>query len=105
MARSSWPRGCVCWPSAGASITTPSGHTRRWGTDHPRRLHGYPSFSGAWKSGKQRTLPTFLHPRLLRRVISFIRRATLTIALVQNIGQATGSKRLCSRHCLPSARP
>ena len=28
-----------------------------------------PSFSGAWKSGKQRTLSTFPHPRLRRRVI------------------------------------
>ncbi len=42
---------------------------------------------GAWKSGKQRTLPTFPHPRL-RRVISITRRVTLTIQLAQKIGQS-----------------
>src|SRR6185312_9695976 len=44
----------------------------------------------AWKSGKQTTLPTFPHRLLLRRAdISLSRCATLTISLVQNIGQAT----------------
>ena len=27
-------RNCACWPDAGASTTTPSGHTPRWVTDH-----------------------------------------------------------------------
>ncbi len=46
------------------------------------------SFPGAWKSGTQRTLPTFPHSRLLRRVISFYRRAKLTMPLVQKIGHS-----------------
>jgi putative transposase len=47
-----------------------------------------PNFSGVWKSEKQKALPTFPYPRLRRRVLSFTRRATLTITLIQNIGQA-----------------
>jgi putative transposase len=32
-------KSCGCWPNAGASTTTPSGHTLRWAIDrrHPRR--------------------------------------------------------------------
>ena len=46
------------------------------------------SFPWVWKSGKQRTLPTFTHPRLRRRSISITRYATLTISLVQKIEQS-----------------
>lgn len=45
---------------------------------------------GAWKSGKQTTLPTFPHPRLRRDRLTS-RCATLTISLVQITGQATTS--------------
>jgi YD repeat-containing protein len=45
---------------------------------------------GAWTSGKQGALPTFPHPRLLRRaVIQLFRCATLTLTLVQNTGQSS----------------
>src|ERR1035438_3344184 len=44
------------------------------------------SAPGAWKSGKKRTLPTFQHPRLLRRVISITRRATLTLCWYKTSG-------------------
>ena len=47
------------------------------------------STPGTWKSGKQRLLSTFPRPRLQRRVISITRCATLTISLVQKIGQAS----------------
>ena len=43
--------------------------------------------SGAWRSGKRYALPTFPHPRLRRRVDYQSRCATLTIQLVQKIGQ------------------
>src|SRR5579885_380848 len=47
------------------------------------------SLPAAWKNGKQRTLSTFPHRRLLRRADSYLsRRATLTISLVQIAGQA-----------------
>jgi hypothetical protein len=45
--------------------------------------------NGVWKSGKQRTLPTFPHPQLRRAEIYLSRCATLTISLVQKIGQAS----------------
>ena len=51
---------------------------------------------GAWESGKQRTLPTFPHPRLLRRDEPEPRCATLTIKLVQKIGQAISSPPISS---------
>jgi hypothetical protein len=45
---------------------------------------------GVWKSGKQRSLPTFPHPRLRRRAdIDLSRCATLTTSLVQKIGQTS----------------
>ena len=51
---------------------------------------------GAWKSGKQRTLPTFPHPRL-RRDNYYARCATLTLELVQNIGQTKSSSLSCRK--------
>src|ERR1700690_448294 len=52
------------------------------------------SFTGVWKSGKQRTLPTFPHPLLRRRADIYLsRRATLTLNLVQINGQSTEADR------------
>jgi len=45
-----------------------------------------------WRSGKLGTLPTSPHPRL-RRDINKTRCATLTIQLVQNIGQTISRRR------------
>jgi putative transposase len=33
-------RNCACWLSAGASTTTPSGHTPHWVIDHRHPRHG-----------------------------------------------------------------
>ena len=44
--------------------------------------------TGAWRSGKQRTLSTSPHPRRGDEITNSARCATLTIQLVQKIGQA-----------------
>jgi transposase InsO family protein len=40
-----------CWPNAGASTTTPSGHTLRWATDRRHRRRGLQNPRGMekWK--------------------------------------------------------
>ena len=54
---------------------------------------------GAWRSGKQRTLPTSPHPRLRRRrSYNQARCATLTIELVQKIGQAIPNRTITRRY-------
>ncbi len=73
-----------------------------YNTVRPHSSLGYrPHAPKAWLSeasqghGKvesKERFPLFHAPRLLRRVISLTRRATLTIALVQNIGQARRSR-------------
>jgi hypothetical protein len=46
--------------------------------------------SGAWKSGKHKTLSTFPHPRLRRRLTELNDNCVkLTSLPAQNIGQAT----------------
>ena len=51
----------MCWPSAGASTTTPSGHTPRWATEYPRRQHGrskLPVGMEKWKAKSASHFPT-----------------------------------------------
>jgi hypothetical protein len=87
----------VCWQSAGVCITTQSGCTYRWAQIARPNCVADLSFPEAWESGKQRTLPTFPHPRPRQRVISIARRATLTISPVQKIGQTTCCQTLAMR--------
>src|SRR5664279_2941552 len=53
---------------------------------------------GAWRCGKRSAFPTSPHPRRRLRT-NFKRGATLTIYLVQKIGQVTSTR--ASRTCAP----
>ena len=79
---------CKSWRKGGATITTPQ-TTLLAGlqTTGPGSVADGKR-KGAWKSGKPTTLPTFPHPRRLRDNYT-TRYITLTISLVQKIGQAT----------------
>ena len=80
--------------SAGASTTTPSGHTLRWAIDHPLRKRGSPNSDQGMEKWKAKCASHFPTPSTAARYLQNSLRYTNS-SLVQKIGQAREASLEC----------